>query len=423
MTVWEQLGIKPCRDERAIKRAYAKKLKTIRPDENPREFQSLREARDEAIWLSRFDDLPFDEDGEDALASGPEESAAASQRSDDQSADDPTPADGLVPDSDAPSPASADRSEQKSSDSGTGPEPESESHVDQVESIVADIEKQFGPWNTKWDYDSWWTILSKVAKLDIWQRQNIQYDILEHLGKAVAQSVTEGYSIHDKEHLNAVLLLLDEEFGWSRDDRMLYNAMKDEHADLLSDIIRRLSLINSKVRKTHESVVQSPDDFPILSLSDLQAYFSNRKTSPYLLYYTDSMNFLKWKTPSWHWLPFLFSYMWTAWRGMVSRSLWILLLAITGALSLAVGKTYDSRLLFQLGLACFGMSHIYVGLNAKRWVLEQAEAAIREVDEKRIVEEKERTAALARKGAQRAWPLVLLVLLLWLASKVLIRFI
>jgi len=44
MSPWEILELAPCDDARAIKRAYAKKLKLTRPDEKPEEFQQLYSA-------------------------------------------------------------------------------------------------------------------------------------------------------------------------------------------------------------------------------------------------------------------------------------------------------------------------------------------------------------------------------------------
>ena len=44
MNPWRTLGIEPTTDQRAIKRAYAAKLKRTRPDENPQGFQQLHTA-------------------------------------------------------------------------------------------------------------------------------------------------------------------------------------------------------------------------------------------------------------------------------------------------------------------------------------------------------------------------------------------
>lgn len=47
---WELLGLDPeSATEREVKRAYAKKLKVTRPDKDPKGFQELKEARDEAL--------------------------------------------------------------------------------------------------------------------------------------------------------------------------------------------------------------------------------------------------------------------------------------------------------------------------------------------------------------------------------------
>lgn len=54
MDCWHILQIEPTSDERAIKRAYAKLLKTTRPDDDAAGYQRLREAFDEALAIAPY---------------------------------------------------------------------------------------------------------------------------------------------------------------------------------------------------------------------------------------------------------------------------------------------------------------------------------------------------------------------------------
>lgn len=104
MTVWETLGLEPTNEQAAIKRAYAAKLKLVRPDEDPVGFQALREARDEALYLSAYlndqgewEDDDWDEDAWDddprADELPPDEPRADELRADAPRADDASDAD------------------------------------------------------------------------------------------------------------------------------------------------------------------------------------------------------------------------------------------------------------------------------------------------------------------------------------------
>lgn len=64
---FQTLGIAPTSDVLAIKRAYAKALKSCRPDDDPQGYQRLREALDWALALARqpaHEDEDEDEDGD-----------------------------------------------------------------------------------------------------------------------------------------------------------------------------------------------------------------------------------------------------------------------------------------------------------------------------------------------------------------------
>jgi hypothetical protein len=49
--IWSALDIPPSDDERTVKRAYAKRLKVVRPDDDPEKFQALRQAYERALAL------------------------------------------------------------------------------------------------------------------------------------------------------------------------------------------------------------------------------------------------------------------------------------------------------------------------------------------------------------------------------------
>ena len=72
MTDWQILGLEPVNDKRAIKRAYAKKIKTIDPAVTPELFQQVRESYEYLINHGRLYIEPEDEqivnDSEDQIA-------------------------------------------------------------------------------------------------------------------------------------------------------------------------------------------------------------------------------------------------------------------------------------------------------------------------------------------------------------------
>lgn len=53
MAIWNVLEIEETNDIKSIKRAYAKKIKVVRPDENPKEFQELHFAYKQAVYQAK----------------------------------------------------------------------------------------------------------------------------------------------------------------------------------------------------------------------------------------------------------------------------------------------------------------------------------------------------------------------------------
>ncbi|WP_439472093.1 hypothetical protein [Brevundimonas sp.] len=52
-SIWSTLGVEPTNDEREVRRAYARRLKEVHPEDDPEGFQALREAYERAVDMAR----------------------------------------------------------------------------------------------------------------------------------------------------------------------------------------------------------------------------------------------------------------------------------------------------------------------------------------------------------------------------------
>lgn len=59
MNIWQQLGIDPTQDIRTVKRAYARRIKAVHPEDDPQGFQQLRAAYESALAQLQDEDVAF----------------------------------------------------------------------------------------------------------------------------------------------------------------------------------------------------------------------------------------------------------------------------------------------------------------------------------------------------------------------------
>jgi hypothetical protein len=87
--LWDELGIAPSRDRKAIRRAYAARLKRLEPDRNPEAFARLRRAFEWALSRAGNDDDPRPSA---APPASPDRDEPAEELSEESSEDDMQPA-------------------------------------------------------------------------------------------------------------------------------------------------------------------------------------------------------------------------------------------------------------------------------------------------------------------------------------------
>lgn len=435
MDVWDRLGIEKTDDQRAIKRAYAKQLKAIRPDEDAAEFQALREARDEAIYLSQFDfDYEWDEEEcESDECSVPDEVSIAPQaepsldnqvlepsiKSDDPleqalqesepksdesyviTLDETTVADETSKEFvDASPNLNSVEANSPENDPITSSENEAEPNlgfydveIDAItyEQINAQLEDLMGPW-ALWDETAWVKFIRRIRDCSFDLSNYAEYEIMHLLGENLAEKKHE--SAVQREARNSILQFLNNEFGWTQNDRRVYAVLASERAEALMDLLRYGEEGSSS---GSSETFYDAFGFPLLTAQHFKDYLG-KNDSVYEKYYQKSLDEGRELKPSWSWLGFLFSPLWLAHRcndGMEALTGMIYVLAL---IILHYGQTSPSLIASLLGGLMILSTHILVGVFGKKLVVTTLANSLQELHNDPKLSQEERLKKLAFIG-------------------------
>lgn len=456
-TVWERLGIEKTDDERAIKRAYAKQLKTIRPDEDPQHFQTLREARDEAIYLAKYDfDYEYDWEEEDDDPDAPSSEATSheedvSQPSDNQSdnletakttvdtsinnaleraleKEEPRSDETYVltldeggADTSHVSGQSAelvrddevtrgindpltleepleekDQSSSVDIDIGSDVSPDIsfyDTDIDDVtyEQIDDEVENLMGPWSL-WDRNEWKRFINRVREASFDISNYAEYEILRALGENLTEGKIESSYKRDA-RLN-ILYYLDEEYGWTQNDRRVYGILSHEQSEILMDYLRHGE---SGVSHGTSETYYDAFGFPLLTAEHFKDYLG-KNDSVYEKYYQTSREDGRELKPSWCWPGFIFSPLWLAHRcndGLEALAGMFYILAL---IILHYGLTAPSLIATLLASLIILSLHVLVGIYGRKLVVTTLANTLQDLHNGEPLSKEEKLKKLASIG-------------------------
>lgn len=468
MSIWETLGIEATTDERAIKRAYAKQLKTFRPDEDPAYFQKLREARDDAIFHSKYDYAWNDEewDEEEWQKDNPEPveepgPATASDTVREQPAPSPTDQDLYEIFEFTPEPAhDIQTAPLPSSQSSVMPDkqtPDQESLIENVstdflatenhdayiltidetseqqpaeqqletphfspeQSVVTqnfqdidvddithddiddELETLFNPW-CQWDMVQWQNFIHKARECTFDLSTYTEFEILGALSDHFANKPK--LNEYESAKRDYILSYLNEEYGWTQNDRRIYSILTDDQADQLMDQIRSAGSDNwqPKSTKFYDTL-----GFPLLTPEHFKNFLGKNDTN-YERYYQNCLRKGHTYQKSWTWFGFAFSPLWLAHRcndgleALVSISYVIALIVIYH------GQSHTNIHASFGGIAAIIAMHLFTGIYGKRLVISTMASTLTELEEKPQTEEEKlkKMASIGRGGIRGIYDLV-----------------
>ncbi len=300
-------------DERAVRAAYARKLKQCRPDEDPEGFQLLLQARNHALLCLRSMDSVHDDAcvWKDA-GDGRTEKCGNNSIGQDGNCNTALPDFGTEPDN-------GPNFEVKP---GNGQERFPRRYFEEK------LEEMSNPFLDIWQLSYWHDFFDALNSAGYHCRQDIEWLLIRQVGSRLFESSPPAgcHTSPDEpgqDTVQNVLSLLDDEFGWTENDQKIYRVLGHDEADLFLTLIRSGSSPKGqkgREAKAHVAVI------PYIAITDLRA-FTGDSGEDIVQYYMAACQSGHWGQGL-DWSGFLFGYIWHVWHILWKASLAIILLQV-----------------------------------------------------------------------------------------------
>jgi tetratricopeptide (TPR) repeat protein len=221
---WSELGLDGPSDERAIRRAYAARLKVVRPDLDAAGFQRLVQARDAALRAIEHTAL------RPLLRPIPPP--------------DPTPQrEGTAPESGEPAPPAARQPPVPEPGAASPParppviEPaQAAASPDTVSMLLSAFVEA---WRQDQSHPAVAPILKALGEQSIVARQKLEIEALRAVASLFDQNLFDPKLAKAKQQAaRSLIVALDDEYAWTSSDRRLYQMMPQAQADQFGRLLR-----------------------------------------------------------------------------------------------------------------------------------------------------------------------------------------
>jgi hypothetical protein len=247
---WSVLGIAPTSEGAEIRRAYARRLRTVRPDEDPAAFQALVEARDLALNLAK-QVPPQEPSAAPERRTEPVRSAAivttvsfsfeAQPPAPPPSPAPPPPVQQAQSPNPAPTPAPAPSQPPAPNQRTLAPRPQPRLPAPPPASPQSVVEAAQVMFQTA-RLEAWPEVLRQIGELPQSGRSAVETRLLAMVAKYAKDKRSElsrARRVREQEAFFELLAALNAEFGWRERDRVIYASLGTVDADNFVSLLDR----------------------------------------------------------------------------------------------------------------------------------------------------------------------------------------